>query len=113
MIIKAWIQMGNERRQTTIEIPDDEFKAGIRWASEDSIRSPEAWLEEYVLDWLTVQYGWGWSGAGHENDFSLMEGQPDGGFGALHVTADSSIPNTRSSRVCPRCRQPESQEFSA
>ena len=113
MIINAWIQMGSERRETTIEIPDDEFKSGIRSVSDDSRGSLEQWLEEYLLDWLAVQCGCGWSGAGYENDFSFIRGQTNDGFGALRVTADSSTPNTRSSRVCPGCGQPESQEFSA
>jgi len=59
----------------------------------------EAWLEEYVHDWLFAQYGWGWSGAGFDNNFSCLEGSDFGGFGALAVTSASSIPNTKVRRL--------------
>ncbi len=97
--IRAWIQLGSERRETVIEIPQDEFDGGKRWASEEPNRSLDAWLENYVLDWLHAQYGWGWSGAGYENDFGFMQGSDMGGHGGLAVTQESSIPNTRAWRL--------------
>ncbi len=99
MQVQAWIQLGVERRETVIEIPDEEFEAGKKWVAEQPGRFLECWLEEYVFDWLYVQYGWGWSGAGLENDFGFMEGDEFGGYGSLGVTSDSSIPNTKAIRL--------------
>ena len=91
MKIRAWMQMGVERRETVIEIPDEEVR---------SARPPggwlEAWLEEYVLDWMQSQLGWGWSGGGWDNDFACMEGSEGTGFVAV---AESAIPNTRIIRM--------------
>ena len=97
--IHAWIQMGRERRETCIQIPAEEFKAGQEWVAADETRLIECWLERYVFDWLYVQYGWGWSGVGFYNDFSCMEGSDSGAYDALAVTSDSSIPNTRFTTV--------------
>ena len=92
--IRVWILMGTERRETVIEIPREEFESGVSWVAAEPGRSLEAWIEPYLWDWLYVQYGWGWSGAGFENDYSCMEGAHDGGYQGLSVTRDSSIPNT-------------------
>ncbi len=99
MQVQAWIQMGCERRDTVIEIPDDEFEVGKNRVAELPGRCLEVWLEEYVRDWLFAQYGWGWSGAGYENDYGGLEGCEFGGWGALSVTSDSSIPNTKVRRL--------------
>lgn len=96
MKLTAWIQMGVERRETTIEIPEDELEAGAKWIAEDPRRSLEIWLEGYVLDWMNSTYGWGWSGEGIRNDFGFMEASDPGG---LVVTSDISVPNTRASRL--------------
>lgn len=96
MKVKAWIQMGVERRETVIEIPEEEL--GNR-----QTQDLEQGLEDYVLDWLRTQYGWGWSGAGFDIDFAFMEGMKDG---SLVVTGNSSVPNTVAVRLCPHCRQP-------
>ena len=91
MEIKAFIQMGTERRETIIAIPDEEFQGGVSWVEGSPKRSLECWLEEYVTEWLQHQYGWGWSGAGFDNDFTFMEGSDGAG---LAVVAESGIPNT-------------------
>lgn len=93
MRIKAWMRGGKERRETVIEIPPKEARAGHL-----SARNPadlEAWLEKYVFQWIECQFGWGWSGGGFENDFSCMEGP--GGAG-LCVVSESAVPNTIRSR---------------
>lgn len=94
MKIEAFIQMGAERRETVIEISKEEVENGRAWCKEEPGRSFEGWLERYVIDWLHAQYGWGWSGGGYTNDFACMEGEASGGYGALAVTSESSIPNT-------------------
>ncbi len=98
MRVQAWLQIGVERRETLIEIPEAEFEEGKRWVAEDpGRRYMEDWLERYVRDWLQTQYGWGWSGAGLYNDFSVEEGGE--AFPAYVVTGESSIPNTRAIRL--------------
>ena len=99
MKIRAWIQMGVERRETVIEIPDEEFEAGKKCDAEQRVPALGFWLEAYVVDWLHAQYGWGWSGAGFEEDLGFMEGSDTGGNEQLVVTSDSSIPNTKAIRL--------------
>ncbi|MFC1530671.1 hypothetical protein ACFL5T_00195 [Gemmatimonadota bacterium] len=113
MKIIAWINMGVERRETVIEIPDAQYEAQKERIREDPNCSLEAWLEEYVFDWLYAQFGWGWSGGEYENNFGFMENALNGGSGSLVTTAISSIPNTRAYRLdlnseqirCPCCSQ--------
>ena len=98
MRIQAWVQMGVERRETIIEIPIDEYEGGKNSAAEAG-RSLEEWIEAYVRDWVFAQYGWGWSGAGFDNDFGCCEGSQSGGYEAYAVTSESSIPNTRAIKL--------------
>jgi hypothetical protein len=96
MKLAAWIQMGVERRETTIEISSQELEGGNRWVAEDPLRSLEGWLEEFVRDWIDYTYGWGWSCGDIRNDFGFMEAS-DGV--SLVVTSERSIPNTRAFRL--------------
>lgn len=91
MKVKAWLQIGIERRESVIDIPDDELRKAA--CSEGSL---EAAIEDYVQDWMQHQYGWGWSGGGIENDFGHMEGSDAVGY---VVTRESSIPRTRAIRM--------------
>lgn len=91
MKVKAWLQIGIERRETIIDIPDDELR---KVARQDG--SLESAIEGYVIDWMQHQYGWGWSGGGIENDFGHMEGSDAVGY---VVTRESSIPHTRAIRM--------------
>ncbi len=91
MKIKAWMQIGVERRETVIEIPDEEYRRGQRVAP-----CMEAWLEEIVFQWLECQYGWGWSGAGQQNDYGALEGSE--ALAGLCVVANSAA-NTRAIRL--------------
>lgn len=97
MEINAWIQMGSERRETTIVIPEEEFES-VKEAAEEGGLCLESRLEEYVKDWLFAQYGWGWSGAGFEVGCGFMENFESGGAGCFAVTSRSSIPNTKAIR---------------
>ena len=102
MEIKAWMQLGVERRETVIEISDEEMEGFERWAGEDPGRCFETWVWNYVQDWLFVQFGFGWQGGSYQEDLSRNEGNPDG---VLSVTSESSIPNTVRIRLdCPICR---------
>lgn len=101
--IKAWIQMGTERRETVIEVPHEEFDSVVEKANGDL----EISMEGYVQDWIPTQYGWGWSGCGIENDFSFMEGSNSSSFA---VTRTSSIPNTVHRRVRPRSERKPATE---
>ena len=92
MQVTAWVQLGVERRETVIEIPDEEYQRGKKVTAGDM----ECWLEECVRHWMEHQLGWGWSGGGYENDFGWMEGSDGAG---LCVVADSAIPNTRAVRL--------------
>ena len=91
--IRAWIQMGVERRETTIE---------VSYAEPGTMLDNH--IEELVHDWIIHQYGWGWEGDGDEVDNGIMEGAEGTGFGAVF---DSGIPNTerilRFDRLCPFC----------
>jgi hypothetical protein len=102
MKIKAWIRMGVERRETLIEISDEEMESLEEWVGERPQNSLEGALWRYVQDWLSAQFGYGWEGGGEGEDLSRNEGMPDG---VLSVTSESSIPNTVSIRLdCPVCR---------
>jgi hypothetical protein len=96
MKLTAWIQMGVERRETTIEISDEELEAGKKWIAEDPSHCMEGWLEDFVLDWIAYTYGWGWSCGEIHNDFGFMEAS-DGV--SLVITSERSIPNTRAFRL--------------
>ena len=66
MEVKAWIQMGCERREVTFEVSEAE----MREVGADGL---EMYIEEAVLDWIECRYGWGWSCALMRNDFGHME----------------------------------------
>lgn len=86
MKVKAWIQMGGERRVTVFELPEDQVR-------KDSNGIPlELHIEALVREWLETQFGWGWSGGGWENDFTFMEGSD--GVGSV-IIAEEAVPNTR------------------
>ena len=91
--VRAWIQMGVERRETTIEVPYEELRT-----------MGEYHIEALVHDWIIRQYGWGWEGDGDEVDNGIMEGNHSADYGAV---TDSGIPNTkrilRFDRLCPFC----------
>ena len=90
--IRAWMQLGVERRETVIEIPDEEYAAGRRLGPD-----LEVWIEELVLEWIRNTYGWGWSGEGYVNDFGFLEhDRPTSG---VCTVADSAEPNTVAIRL--------------
>ena len=91
MKIKAWVQMGVERRETVIEIPEEQVQAGREYCAAHG-ESMECWYEELVLKWAETQRGWGWSGDGWHVDFTHLEGK--GGEGTV-VVEESAIPSTR------------------
>ncbi len=102
MEIRAWMQMAAERRETRIEISDQEMESLEEWVRERPRNSLERALWRYVEDWLSTQYGYGWEGGGEGEDLSANEGMPDG---VLAVTSESSVPNTVRIRLdCPVCR---------
>ena len=92
MEIKAWIQMGCERREVTFEVSDAErLEAG-----EDGL---EMYIEDTVLDWIQCRYGWGWTCEMIKNDFSFME---DSESSRLVVTNEVLNPRTERLLVHPR-----------
>ena len=97
MEIKAFVQMGVERRETVIEIPDEEVEAGRRYCASNE-QSMEGWLEHYVHEWAETQTGWGWSGGGFDIDFGHLEGADSVGSVAV---SKSGVPNTKRIRVGP------------
>lgn len=92
MKVNAWMQMGVERRETVIEIPDEEIRQVLH-----KVEGLETALDRYVLEWLMCQYGWGWSGAGMVNDFTAMEGDDE--LSGWVVIRDSAMPNTKHFRM--------------
>ena len=90
MKIKAFVQMGVERRETVILVPDEEVRAGEKHCQENG-QSMEGWLEHYVLEWAETQRGWGWSGGGFDIDFAHLEGADSVGSVAV---SKSAMPNT-------------------
>ncbi len=89
MEIKAWIQMGCERREVQFAVSEAEVEA----VGEEGL---EAYIEDAVLDWINCRFGWGWVGAGFENDFSFTE---DCAGPSLVVTKERLNPATRRMRV--------------
>ena len=91
MEIKAWIQMGCERREVTFDVSE----ADIERVGEDRL---ELYIEDQVQDWIRCRYGWGWSCEMIENDFSFMEDleSPD-----LVVTKEVLNPSTVRKLVTP------------
>ena len=91
MEIKAWIQMGCERREVTFDVSAAErLEVG-----EDGL---ELYIEDAVLDWIRCRYGWGWTCELIENDFSFMEDSESSG---LVVTNEVLNPRTERSLVIP------------
>ena len=88
MEIKAWIQMGCERREVTFDVSDGEGMDGL-----------EAYIEEAVMDWMQCRYGWGWSCELITNDFSFME---DAESPFLQLTNEVLNPRTERLLVHPR-----------
>ena len=50
MDVKAWVQMGCERREVTFEVSDVELQE----VGDDGI---EGYIEDWVLDWIHVRMG--------------------------------------------------------
>lgn len=91
-----WVQLGAERRETVVEIPEDEYKARStsQLVQENGIVGS---IDEIVVDWLYGQFGRGWStsdGDGANDGFMVAV---DHGF--LAITVEQSIPNTRCTRL--------------
>jgi len=97
--------MGVERRETLIEISDEEMEGLERWVSKNPRNSLDEVLWDYVQDWLFLQFSFGWEGGGCDGGYEdrpRNEGSPDG---SLVVTNKSSVPNTLRIRLdCPECR---------
>ncbi len=91
MEIKAWIQMGCERREVSFDVSEAE----IVEVGDDL----ESFIEEQVLDWMQCRFGWGWSCELIENDFGHME---DGESPGLVVTDEVLNPRTVRQLVHPR-----------
>ena len=92
MEVKAWIQMGCERREVTFEVSDAE----MREIGRDEL---EMYIENSVLDWISCRYGWGWSCDLIQNDFSFLE---DMNSPELALTEKVLNPGTERRLVRPR-----------
>ena len=95
MEIKAWIQMGCERREVTFDVSEAE----IEMIGEGGL---EMYIEEQVLDWMSCRYGCGWSCDFVTEDLSYME---DSESLRLVVTEEVLNPRTKRLRVRPRAEQ--------
>ena len=51
MKVRAWVQMGCERREVTFDVTEAE----IEMAGDDL----EGFIEQKVIDWIDCRYGWG------------------------------------------------------
>lgn len=92
MKINAWIQMGCERRETSFEVSEEERE-------EVGLANLEAYLEEVVLDWICLRYGWGWTCDLITNDFTDHE---DSDLGAKYFLTEEVLgPRTVRSLVAP------------
>ena len=92
MEVKAWIQMGCERREVTFDVSDAEIQ-------EVGAEGLEMYIEEAVLDWIQCRFGWGWSCDLISNDFAFLE---DGESAGLVVTNEVLNPRTERRLVSPR-----------
>jgi len=92
MEVKAWIQMGCERREVTFDVSEAEFER----VGEGGL---EMYIEEAVLDWIQCRYGWGWTCGVIENDYGLLE---DDNSPSLGVTMEVLNPCTKRILVTPR-----------
>ena len=95
MEVRAWIQMGCERREVTFAVSEEEIQ---RVGADDL----EAYIEEAVLEWIQCRFGWGWSGDEIENDFGFME---DAEGWNLVVVGEVLNPRTKRVFVPPRTDQ--------
>ena len=73
MEVKAWIQMGCERREVAFDVS----QAEIREVGLDRL---ETYIEEAVLEWMECRFGWGWSCSLIKNDFGIMEDSEGAGL---------------------------------
>jgi len=99
--IRAWIEVGVERRETIIEMPYGEFLGVLQHCHIEDLPM------EYVQDWLPTQYRFGWSWDQHDWDFGYN-------CGMLGATTDSALPGTRAYRVdlgCEQIRCPDCSEW--
>ena len=87
MEVKAWIQMGCERREVTFDVSEAE----IETVGDDL----EGFIEDQVLDWMQCRFGWGWSCDLIENDFGHMED----GESPPGLVATNEVLNPRTERV--------------
>ena len=88
--IRAFIQLGYERRDTEFVIPAKEVTDGLV-ACVESGTSFYSWIRGYVLDWIQTMATWGWSGGGLEDVWEAY------GFSmnCYPVVDESAVPNTR------------------
>ncbi len=91
MNVRAWIQMGCERREVTFDVTEAE----IERVGDDL----EGFIEDQVFDWIQCRFGWGWSCELIENDFGHTE---DGESPGLVATNELLNPRTERLLVHPR-----------
>ena len=91
MKIKAWVQMGCERREVAWEMSEAE----IEMAGNDL----EGFIEKQVLDWIECRFGWGWSCDLITNDFGFGE---DDSSVASKFTNEVLNPRTERKLVNPQ-----------
>jgi len=92
MEVKAWIQMGCERREVTFDVSDAEIQ-------EVGVEKLEMYIEHAVEDWVHCRFGWGWSCDLISNDFAFLE---DGESAGLVVTNEVLNPRTERRLISPR-----------
>ncbi len=92
MEIKAWVQMGGERREVSFEVTDAEI-------AEVGDGGVESYVEEAVVDWISCRYGWGWSCDRMTIDCGFLE---DIESPSLVVTDEVLNPRTERRLVRPR-----------
>ena len=85
MEVKAWIQMGCERREVTFDVSDEEIE-------EVGMDKLATYIEEAVMDWKYCRYGWGWSCSRFEIDYGINE---DSNCASFSITSEVLNPRTK------------------
>jgi hypothetical protein len=71
MIVKAWIEMGAERREVDLEIPAEEIHQHLR-AGE----SVDVAVMRHAFEWMMRRSAWGWSGNATSGEMASDASEP-------------------------------------
>lgn len=102
--IEASIELGTERRETTIEIAQEDWDKFIQTCKDHRDEINNRIFHTFIWDWMRSQLWYSWVTAeGCEGGTFFLENIAPAR--CRRITKNSSLPNTVRMRQCPHCNE--------